>query len=236
MRRIIKHYDPKDLERLSNNPAFQRAYASDPQLDELERMAASADFDAKKELLTFFGGNWLICGTMEVRPITAGVASLLWLIDSPYICRRDTLNRDVDAALCVVAERLDALSSGDVFEYSLGYCERNGLDRREVDAQLREAVSLCVHPFTVFPPPADKEEMKFDCEWLGSLVRKANAVAGLTPDQAIWETPLMSVGYYVVEYHRSQGEKLVRVPKKEILDSIFDRTYEMVDEWLAKGA
>ena len=97
-------------------------------------------------------------------------------------------------------------------------------------------MKVCTSPFSIFPPSGNKTDVRFDVEWLSSIVRRTHAVTGMTPEQIIWEEPLIGVGYYLVEYHRGQGEKLTRVPKKEILDEIFNRTYEMVDEWLAKGA
>ena len=225
---------------LASSPEFDEVLQKDPVLVTLD--ACKIDYDREKDLLfDVFRGTWTIAGSIPVAPITPAVWSVLWVMKSPFV-KRKTAVRVIDVAvfLYLLEHGVNGLDFSTLEEDAKKAGASYGLpeDADAIAEELAEMIETACAPLKMLPDTTDTsgEDPVYDSDWLLSVASVAAREAGITLQEAMFDTPLSVVyGLLVIRARKATPDKHYGkrspewVSKKEL-----ERVNELSEEFVAR--
>lgn len=222
---------------LTRDDEFQRRFAKDKILDELEAEKYNSQ-DEYFALLTVLNGKFVI-GQYEVNAITPAIWSFLFITKSPFVTSniKQITKHDVDYILYILAKGLDDAGSSpeQIYMNSLGFCENNGIDVFEAIRTILDLIKISFRPLKMFSASGTTANIqpRFDADWLTGIAAKVHQVTGLTPKQIINEMSLTECCYYFAQYSRMNSTQEIQMKSDEqIMVQMSRRTVDLILERL----
>jgi len=230
-------------EQLLNNPAFQAAFAADPELNRLEQERRAIPDDARQELATMLGAGLVLSAgtlTVPIPPPPPGVIALLFLADSPFLRSGRTIRQlDILTAWYIVIHgRAAAFSVPDDLELRvMAYWHDAGtVDYRDLARDLSALLRSAFRPYSLLPKSDDDDVPApvYDAAWLSGLVARVAGVTNLMPDAIVWDMPMSAAAQYDLQYRRfilKSTNIPVRRGNEDAAAAYWQRMEQLVAEW-----
>lgn len=222
---------------LTKDKEFQKRFAEDSVLDELEKEKYNPQ-DQYYALLTVLNGKFVI-GQYEVNAITPAIWSFLYITQSPFVTGDITKisSSDVDYILYILSKGLDEAGSSpdQILNNSIGFCQINGINIVEAAKTIFDLIKMSFRPLKMFPVcgAIAQTQPRFDADWLTGIAAKVHQVTGLTPKQIIHEMSLTECCYYFAQYSRMNSTQEIQMRSDEqIMIQMSKRTVELILERL----
>ena len=227
--------------RLLAGKEFNAILAADPELARLRRLPFNRALESRVLLETLGLGDFRI-GDLPVRPLTIARLSLLWMLDSPFVCEgRDADETELDIALFILSRR-DLREIGcalDEFPAAAsGLRAATGLEPEEAATEIEEIFRSALSPFGMIPTDNDEsKEARYDGEWATALGCIAAQESGRPLDFCLHEMSLSCAGFCLVNFLRRgspDARGIRRRPTAEVAAEIDERIEELSKEYLEK--
>ena len=233
---------PDDVKKavinLTNDQEFQRIFATDKILDQLQAEKYNKQ-DEYFALLSVLNGKFVI-GQYEVNAITPAIWSFLYISNSPFVNDVSKITpTDVDFVLYLLAKGLDEAGSSpeEIYNNSIGFCQKNGIDVIEAIKTIIDLIKISFRPLKMFPVTTKSinAQPRFDADWLTGLVAKVHQVTGLKPKEIINQMSLTECCYYFAQYARMNStQEIMMRSDDEIITQMSMRTVDLILEYLVK--
>lgn len=237
---MSKCYTDEQLMQLAKDPDFQARFATDHELDELCAENQRSVDDRLLEVGLAFGGAAALNDAVSIKAPTPGALLLLGTLNSPYMSAKDRRLIDVDIAFYILGMGKDALYEGDFTEEDFSIRASNctaklGFDREAVDGVITKLIIDSFRAFDLIPKnPGEvgkQAPQPFDLAWYAWITSVVACATGIPADTIGWEMPVALCMHYVVADKRKKGLKVLDQTPKE---KIFDRTNEIMNQWLTQ--
>lgn len=221
------------ITKLPQDDVFQERFAKDKRLDEIDEM--KENLGEEYRILLAVLKKTLSLENMQIKHITPGVWSYLWVISSPFVWNKVPEPHDADLFLYIIE---NGIKDGDPIkllnestDYAAKKYKLNFIDSCKVIFTL---IKYAFRPLHLFPAASGaNNKPSFDADWLTGMVAKVHNVTGYTPDYIINELPLCACCYYFAQYCRQQGsDNIHKRTDEEILILQMERSVELICERL----
>lgn len=234
--RHLPQHVKKAIINLTVDDEFQKTFAEDPILDELE----AEKYNEKDEylaLISVMNGKFII-GQQEINFITPAIWSFLYITKCPFVDNISKITpNDVDYVLYILVNGLDkAGTSPQEIQYNAtGFCIKNNIDFIEAIEAILKLIKISFRPLKMFPINLANRNIspRFDADWLTSIVAKVHQVTGLTPKFIMNQMSLTECCYYFAQYARMNSTQEIQMRTDEqLLKAMSERTVELILERL----
>lgn len=224
---------PKEIQdgivALTTDEEFQKRFATDPILDELDQQKFNKAEQIK--LLQILTTKKLTVSNITVKAITPAVWAYLWLIESPFVVQNKQITEtDIDIFMYILENGIEQCDPLNSVSKSFGYCESKNIDYGQAAEIIFLLIKLSFKPLCLFPKVyGQKNSLLYDTDWLTSVIAKVHSVTGYNPDTIMNEIPLTAICLYFAQYARINGnEAIYKRSPEELLIAQDQRCCELV--------
>ena len=183
--------------------------------DILKQQYSEDERDA--ETIAFLGGV-IVFGGYRVQPATPAALAVLEIAGNPaasFISNMDLYTFEDLAMLIYVCSRdCSGLFKIDQREVDNIASQLVSADLSAIKAELSLMIKTAVTGFEMIPNNGSNNtggkmdyERVYDAEWLSWVVSITHKQTGLLPDDILYHTSLLQIGFYVAEYCKENGAK-----------------------------
>lgn len=231
----LPHDIKKEIEKLTKDEVFQKRFAEDQILDELD--------DQKLNMVEQYQSLQSIYNVEKnINDITLASWSYLWAIKNPItdfnkLKTQQISQFDLDIFYYVIQNDVRHINIQNLITEAAHYSSKVGLN--SYDEAFYTAIMMirrAFKPLSMFPATmGDGKEALFDAEWVTKSVGIVAEMTNFDANYIIHQLPLHSVCYYFVQYAKKSGDKQVhRRTPEEILIAQDERACELIVDYLAE--
>ena len=218
-----------DIILAMQDDAFKQILENDEIINDLEKEKynASLEFNELMNVLSrIFKVNGVICQT-----ITPAIWSYLFCIGNAYaVPGKKIENIDTDIFLYLLNNSLQAVD-GDIIVKAAGFCQQQGIDYIQTQADLKSLVYLSFRPLEMLNSIAGNapDEVRFNADWLTKIVSVVAPLTNRTSQDIIFNMSLTECFYYMIQNARKSDDKglIKRKNTDDIQAQIYKRTIEL---------
>lgn len=224
-----------DVMLAMQDDAFKVILENDELINDLEKEKynASLEFNELMNVLSkIFKVNGVICQT-----ITPAIWAYLYCIGNAYaVPGKKIENIDTDIFLYLLNNSLQA-ADGDIVLKAAGFCQQNGIDYIQTQADLKSLVYLSFRPLEMLDGMGggslSPDEIRFNADWITKTVSIVAPMTNRTSLDIIFNMSLTECFYYYIQSARKTDDKglIKRKNSDEIEAQIFKRTLELGKEY-----
>lgn len=211
---------------------FQKIIETDKILESLQ----AKKYNRSNEFFEycFLGGAISICG-LQIKKFTPKKWCLLWILQNQFtIDSKKVEKKDIDEFLYVITHEINSIQE---VIHSVDFCEKNNIDYLEAQAEILTLIQLTFKPLTMLSASSIismADEPFYGMTWLIHIGTVVSKMAGVPADEVINEYSLNTCYYYLIEELKEKGVKIMVQTEEEINKAIFERTYELANEYYLK--
>lgn len=211
---------------------FQKIIETDSVLEALQ----AKKYNRSSEFFEYcFLNDGLIklCG-LPVKKLTPKKWSLLWILQNQFtIDAKKVTKKDIDEFLYIMTT--DIKSIQEVI-YSVDFCTKNNINYEEAQSEILTLIQINFKPLTMLPASSIgvADEPFYGMTWLIHIGTVVSRMAGVPAIQVINDFSLNSCFYFMIEELKEKGAKIMVQTEDEINKAIFERTYELANEYYLK--
>lgn len=231
---------PKDIQagifQLTKDEQFQKRFATDKVLDEIEQMKFNRAQELKiLQLLTM---NKVQINQRWVKGITPVMWSNLWIMNNAFISNTQKLSEiDIDVFMYMLENDVELFDPVIVLDRSFNYCVKNNISLETATNIILVSIKLAFKPLNLFPKiNKTPNNLLYDGDWLTSLITKVNAVTGYSPEKIMNDLSMTAVCFYFAQFARMNGNDAIyqRTPE-QLLKLQDERCCELIVERLVEN-
>lgn len=221
------------IRALTTDEEFQYRFGHDKILDEIDEMKTNMkdEYISIQLLLT----NKLKIDDKFYKPLTIGIWSFLWVIDSPFVnYEKEIEENDVDVFLYLLDNGMNDADNVNIITEAMGYTPNKlKIDYTEALTLINSIIKISFKPLNLFPSTKSSGKSIFDGDWMTSLATKVYAVTGYDMDYILNTLSLHACCYYFAQYARMNGStEIYKRTPEELLKMSDNRASELVIERL----
>ena len=212
--------------------AFAEIISNDPILQELEKEKFNHT-DQFFQLMMILSKVFKING-VTVSCITPAIWSWLYCTKNAYAIRETPSQIDTDIFLYILHNGIKNIDD-DYISAAAGFCEKNGIDYIEAQADLVNMIYLSFRPLEMLSG-SSTDQPRFNADWLTQIVSVVAPLTGKKSDEIIFDMSLTQCFYYAVQMARKSDVegRIKRRNSDEINAAIYQRTFQLGTEYYNK--
>lgn len=212
---------------------FQKILQEDAILDKLQRKR----YNRSNEFFEycFLGdGSIKLCG-MPIKKLTPKRWSLLWILQNQFtIDSTKVQKKDIDEFFYIMTNEIKSIQ--EIVE-SVDFCAKNNINYEEALIDILQLITLTFKPMSMIQTSGYTEmsdEPFYGLPWLIHIGSVVSQMAGVSAEYAIENLSLNTCYYYILESLKEKGVKIMVQTQADINKAIFERTYELANDYYIK--
>lgn len=206
----------KEIEKLVVDEQFQRRFAEDEILDQLDELKFDP-FVQYNEFQSTIHNNFKIYG-IGFKPVTLALWSFLYIIKSPIIFNKNVIT-DIDIDLFFYLLQTKDFSSplDSLIKKSTNYCTTVlELTNQQIGDILKKIVRFNFRVLNMFPKfTLEGYKPVFNVDWMTSIATKVCQVSNYNIQQVYNQIPICQAYYLFAQYCREKGSEAIYLRTEE---------------------
>lgn len=224
----------KEIEKLVVDEQFQRRFAEDKVLDQLDELKYDP-FLQYNQLQAIIHNNFKMYGN-GFKPITLALWCFLYTIKSPIIFNKNIISDiDIDVFFYLLQTKDFRSSMQTILKNSTNYCKSVlQLTNQQIVQVFQKMLKFSFRVLNMFPSyNIEGYKPVFNVDWLTSIATKVCQVSNYNIQQVYNQISICEAYYLFAQYCREKGSEAIYLrTEEEIMQEQDLRSTELVVERL----
>ena len=218
------------IKNLTEDEQFQKRFANDELLDNLQAQKHNASIEFQQLLLTLHKRTMI--GGISFKPVTLALFCYLFSLQSNAICDVQKVTKDdLDIFFYLLQTKDYTHNLDDLFKFSYDYGKRVlGLNFNEMLYIFDKIYQIQLKCYSMFPKNKTGDgKVYYNVDWMLNIISKVKPLTSYTTQQLYTQISISQIYYYYAQFRRMRGDtSIIARNSQEILDEQDSRMIEMV--------